>query len=251
MWPAHVINLAANTARMENSARELSRLGIAFERLDAVNGWAMDEGAVAAVYDAGENARRGKYPLVRPEIGCYLSHVEAWRRIAEGEAEGGFVFEDDIRAEDTLGEAMALLSGDEGRDWDMVKLFTFDTDPQVVRERSLGRFRLATTYRVPTCLNGYGLTRDAAAHLAARAIPFFRPVDEDQKFLWETGLRVATLLPPQVRVGDQQAATGTIGTERRRAGARQGLARLRQALHGALYQWRYRRDLARHWKGKA
>ena len=136
MWPAHVINLAANTARMENSARELSRLGIAFERLDAVNGWAMDEGAVAAVYDAGENARRGKYPLVRPEIGCYLSHVEAWRRIAEGEAEGGFVFEDDIRAEDTLGEAMALLSGDEGRDWDMVKLFTFDTDPQVRGSRA-------------------------------------------------------------------------------------------------------------------
>ncbi|MFC6687901.1 hypothetical protein [Jhaorihella thermophila] len=102
--------------------------------------------------------------------------------------------------------------------------------------------------KVPTCLIGYGLRREAAAHLASRALPFFRPVDEDQKFFWETGLRVALVLPPPIEVGDQQAETGTIGNARRAATA--GRSRLRQGLHGALYQLRYRVLLRWHrWRG--
>lgn len=250
MWPAYVINLAANTARMDNSAAQLQAQGIGFERVDGVNGWELDEAEVARVYDPVANARLGKYPLVRPEIGCYLSHIAAWNRIAESAAPGGFVFEDDFKADDSLGDVLAALSGS-AEDWDMVKLFSFDADPQAIAERALGdRFRLVTPYRVPTCLIGYGLTREAARHLCDRAIPFFRPVDEDQKFLWETGLRVATVLPPPILVGDQQTETGTIGTERRKAGRRRGLARLRQAVHGVLYQMRYRRDLQRYWRGR-
>ena len=248
MWPAYVINLAANTARMDNSAAQLQAQGIGFDRIDGVNGWDLDEAEIARVYDPATNARLGKYPLVRPEIGCYLSHIAAWTRIAEGTAPGGVIFEDDFQADDSLSDVLNALSGS-AEDWDMVKLFSFDADPRAIDERALGdRFRLVTTYRVPTCLIGYGLTRGAARRLSERAIPFFRPVDEDQKFLWETGLRVATVLPPPILVGDQQAETGTIGNERRKAGRRRGPARLRQAVHGALYQMRYRRDLRRYWR---
>jgi glycosyl transferase family 25 len=246
MWPAHVINLADNTARMANSARQLQAQGIAFERVDAVNGWAMDAAEVARVYDAAANARRAKYPLVRPEIGCYLSHVAAWARIAEGPAAGGFVFEDDFRADDTLGEVLRLLS-ESAPDWDMVKLFSFDAAPRVLSRRPLGpRHELVVPYRVPTCLIGYGLTREAAGHLAATSVPFCRPVDEDQKFFWETGLRVALVLPPPVVVGDQQTVTGTIGTERRARAAR-GPG---QALRSLTYQARYLAALHWHrWRG--
>ncbi|PWE32217.1 glycosyl transferase family 25 [Maritimibacter sp. 55A14] len=243
MWPSLVINLADNTRRMENSATALTAQGLPFERIEAVNGWQMDEAEVVQVYDAAANRRRARHPLVRPEIGCYLSHIAAWERIAEAEAAGGFVFEDDFQAGDDLAAVLGLLSQDSGSDWDMVKLFSFDRAPKCVRRRALDRaHELVIPYRVPTCLIGYGLTRDAARHLAARARPFFRPVDEDQKFFWETGLRVALVLPPPVSVGDQQTVTGTIGKARRSAGEAGGLARFWRGLR---YQAHYRAAL--HW----
>ncbi len=246
MWPCYVINLAANTKRMENSARALGAQGIVFERLEAINGWKLSDTEVASVYDAAQNRKRAKHPLVRPEIGCYLSHIECWRRIAESEAAGGFVFEDDISVSVDLAEVLKLVSGDDARDWDILKLFSFDHAPRTVSARALGgKHRLVIPFRVPTCLIGYALTRQAAREMVARAVPFFRPVDEDLKFFWETKMRVALVVPPPVSVGDQEAATGTIGNERR--SAKKG-SRL---LHGLIHQVRYNANLHLYrWLGR-
>jgi len=218
IWPSYVINLADNTVRMDNARRQLDAQGLPFHRIDGVNGWRLGPSEIARVYDAQANRARARHDLVPAEIGCYLSHIAAWRAIAEGEARGGFIFEDDFDADDSLAPVLRALTEDDGRDWDMVKLFTFDPDARVVAGRDLTpAIRLVVPFRVPTCLIGYGLTRDAARRLVGRAVPFFRPVDEDQKYFWETGLRVALTLPTPIRVGDQQAATGTIGTARRDA----------------------------------
>ena len=246
MWPAYVINLARNTVRLANSAAQLGKQRIPFERIDAVDGWKLPESEIARIYDAEVNRRRARRPLVRSEIGCYLSHIDAWRRIAEGPAEGGFVFEDDFRAADDLGEILALLS-EVRRDWDMVKLFTLDPDPKCVDRRTLGSgYEIVVPYRIPSCAIGYGLTREVARRLASSAIPFFRAVDEDHKFFWESGLRVALVLPGPVTGGDQQTVTGTIGTERRTAGRGKGVSRLVQARRSFLYQLRYATLLRYH-----
>src|SRR5438477_7156485 len=102
MWPAYVINLAANTRRMEDSARQLGAQGIAWRRIDAVDGRALSSAEIARVYDARRNAQSAKHPLVAPEIGCYLSHIAAWRAVAESNAPGGFIFEDDFAADASL-----------------------------------------------------------------------------------------------------------------------------------------------------
>lgn len=248
MWPSYVINLAENTRRMEASARQLDAAGLPWQRIEGIWGRDLPEAEVARVYDAARNAREGKHALVLPEIGCYLSHIAAWRSIAEGDAPGGFIFEDDFAADGTLAEKLALLSEPQEM-WDMVKLFSFDPAPRMVSEAPLGPYRIGIPYRVPTCLIGYGVTKAAAAHLAARAIPFFRPVDEDQKFVWETGLRVALVLPPPVTVGDQEAATGTIGSVRR--ATRSGRSALGQAWHNMRYQIGYARALRRHRRQEA
>jgi len=249
MWPSYVINLADNTERMARSSAQFKAQGMTLHRVDGVNGWAMSDDEIARVYDPVLNRRRAKHPLVRPEIGCYLSHIKAWETIASGEAEGGFIFEDDFKADDTLADALGALSGDTG--WDMVKLYSLDPDVELLDPRPLGRFTIGIPYRVPTCLIGYGLTKAAAQHLVDTAFPIVRPVDEDQKFFWETGLKVALIAPQPISVGDQQTVTGTIGQSRRKdlpvTGKRGKLA---QALHGLGYQLSYRLKLKYHrWKG--
>ena len=226
MWPSYVINLAANTVRMGNASAQLESQGIPFQRIDAVNGWALSQAEVNRVYDVSANSSRARHDLVPAEIGCYLSHIEAWRTIADGDAPGGFIFEDDFEGDETLASVLVALCQDNGSDWDMVKLFTFDPTAKTVAERDLTPgLRLVVPFRVPTCLIGYGLTRAAARQLVDRSVPFFRPVDEDQKYFWETGLRVALILPAPIKVGDQQTVTGTIGTARREA-AKGGFGRL-------------------------
>lgn len=243
MWPSYVINLTANIARLTAVQRILDAQKIPFERLSAINGWRLTDSKIAAVYDAKRNRRDGRQPLIPAEIGCYLSHIEAWKRIAEGDAKGGFVFEDDFASTDALGPVMSALSEDQGGDWDMVKLFTLaPTVPLGMPRELLPGITLGIPYRVPTCLIGYGLTKKAAAHLASRAVPFFRPVDEDQKFVWETGLRVALVRPAPVLLGDQQTITGTIGSARRE----EKPIGVRHALHSLSYAIRYRIALARH-----
>ncbi len=252
MWPSYVINLADNTERMAQSAAQLTAQGIPFERIEAVNGWEMREEEIAAVYDPVLNRKRAKYPLVRPEIGCYLSHIRAWETIASGPAEGGFVFEDDFAAGPMLAQAIRALSAD-NNGWDMVKLFSLNPDAELMHSRPLSEdFTIGFPYRVPTCLIGYGLTRSAAARLAARAYPIIRPVDEDQKFFWETGLRVALIKPQPISVGNQQATTGTIGQSRRKDNpVSPPRGPLAQALHGLRYQLGYRLALAHHNRKRA
>lgn len=246
MWPCHLINLADNRARLDRSAAEFSRLGLEWHRIEAIDGRKLPKEEIVRVYDAERNARRGKHPLVPAEIGCYLSHIAVWDRIAQGKAPGGFVFEDDFSADDSLPEALVRLS-DNPEDWDMVKLFSFDPSPRLVRSRDLGAgFRLGIPYRVPTCLIGYGLTRRAAARLRDRALPFFRPVDEDQKFFWETGLRVAVVLPTPVHVGNQQADTGTISDSRRTDAMTRRHRGQGRWLHKLGYQLGYRAQLHYH-----
>lgn len=242
MWPSYVINLAENTVRMDNSTRQLTAQRIPFERINAVNGWTLSESEISLVYDAVANRRLAKYPLVRSEIGCYLSHVTAWRRIAENESTGGFIFEDDFLAAEDLADVLRRLCED-NRNWDMVKLFSFDQTPRTVARRRLDpKHEIVVPFRIPSCTIGYGLTREAACHLSKRAIPFFRPVDEDHKFFWENELKVALVLPSPVQVGDQQAMTGTIGEERRSLKKHDGA----RALHGLIYQLRYRALLNWH-----
>ena len=239
MWPLYLINLAANTQRFANCASQFSAQNIPFTRIDAVNGWMLSETEISRVYDAGANRWRARYPLVRSEIGCYLSHINAWRRIAEGSAEGGFIFEDDFRAAGNLGEVMALVSKDR-RDWDMVKFFTLDSNPKCIARRALGPVHeIVAPYRVPSCTIGYGLTQAAAQRLIDRAFPFFRPVDEDHKFFWETGLRVALVLPAPVTIGDEQTVTGTIGAERLIAARSKGVAWLARIGRNLLYRVQY------------
>jgi len=247
MWPSYIINLEDNVTRLRNSSRQMDAQGIDWTRVDGVNGWAMTEEEVAAVYAADENARRAKHPLVRPEIGCYLSHVRAWQMIAADTAHpGGFIFEDDFAAAPELRRALELLSRPDP-DWDVVKLFSFDRSPRMVTDAELGDgLRIGTPYRIPTCLIGYGITREAAARLSETAIPFFRPVDEDMKFFWEKGLRIALVTPPPVTIGSQEAETGTISGTRRAEAKRRRLSDAFRVLKNIRYQVSYEAQLRYH-----
>ena len=246
-WPSYLINLEENVVRRNNSIRQLKFLGLEWYRIDAVNGWKLSETEIAKFYSAEANYYQAKSPLTAPEIGCYISHLKAWERIASGDSAGGFIFEDDFLATAELGSVLADISDDGGSTWDVIKLFSLDESPHTITRQPLGQqHEIVIPYRVPSCMLGYGVTVATAASLADHTIPFFRPVDEDLKFFWETGIRVSLVLPCPITVGAQRTSTGTIGDERRGMKDDPFLKRLSYGLRNVKYQLRYKTKLHFH-----
>src|SRR5436853_557536 len=91
---AYVINLDRSADRLAHMHDALGAIGLAFERIPAADGATL--GA-----DLVEDFRRNRI-VAKPdgwlpgEVGCFLSHLDAWQRIAAGEDSWAAVFEDDI-----------------------------------------------------------------------------------------------------------------------------------------------------------
>ncbi|MCY4275528.1 MAG: glycosyltransferase family 25 protein [Gammaproteobacteria bacterium] len=109
--------------------------------MSAVDGRLLSKREIENVYDADVNRYRARSPLIASEIGCYLSHIEVWKKIAKGNFKGVFIFEDDFQASDELRGLMELLSEDIDN-WDMVKLFSLNTNPKYIEHRPT-RFQTA------------------------------------------------------------------------------------------------------------
>ena len=243
VWPVYLINLADARERREKSGRQFSRANIAYERIEGVNGWNLTDEAIGRVYDETGNRRRGKYPLIKPQIGLFLSHIGAWQRIADDASGGGFVFEDDFAANPSLPEVLRLLSRD-SPDWDLVKLFSRKKPSMPLSRRPLGeRHELVVPYRVPSFNIAYGITKTAAARLSNSVVPFSRQCDETLKFFWEIDLRVSLVWPLPVRIDDETTNIGAVSTTRRAESRRKGWARLRQAARSLSYQCDYQARL--------
>lgn len=214
-WPVYVINMANNTNRMMHVTSQLNELGIPFTRFEAVNGRALTPDQIDAIYDPVANLTRARHPMIKPEIGCYMSHIELWKIIAQSDAQGGVILEDDFSCASDLQAVLDALTTDGGT-WDITKLFSARKQQKIFGLRSLCHGRgLGLPYKVPNTMLGYVIRRNAAKRLANNSLPFSRPVDEDHKHFWEQNLRVKMVSPPPLQFSDLSTETGTITAARR------------------------------------
>jgi len=242
MWPCYLINLDKDRMRLDRAGGELDRAGLAWERLPAVNGRSLSEAELHRHYDAKAAQRFARYPLLAPEIGCYLSHRAAWQRLLDQGTEGAIILEDDLRITGDLAAVAAALVAQPG--WDIAKLFSFKPIRFVGAVTPLtDSVRLGVPERVPSTTLGYAITRDGAARALAASERFFRPIDEDHKFFWELGLRIKAVDPSPLATGLEETAEGTIGQARR--AHERPRSKLAQSLRNARYQLRYRIGLLR------
>src|SRR5215471_18942579 len=88
-----LVNLERRPDRLAAMKAQLDRLGIAFERFDAVDAKTADPVALRAPF-----ATSGPLGALSPgDMGCTLSHVRIWRMIGDGPDKWATVLEDDIQ----------------------------------------------------------------------------------------------------------------------------------------------------------
>jgi glycosyl transferase family 25 len=174
MMKCLVINLDRSSDRLAHVTAEFGRVGIAFERVAAVDARLRPDLAQMPL----RIPRSIGWRLTDSEIACLLSHRRCWEIIARGNDPYCAVFEDDV----VLCDGAEALLGDTGwipADADIVKLETFLKKTVVGQGRDLpvDGFSLSRLYSVHLGTAGYVLSRQAARDLLGETVDVGIPVD--------------------------------------------------------------------------
>jgi glycosyl transferase family 25 len=170
-----LINLERRPDRLAAMKDQLDRLGLAFERFDAVDARTADPAELNAPF--APDGPLG--PLSAGEKGCLSSHLRLWRRIASGEDRHAVILEDDVVLS---GDAPKFLGDDAWipREAGLLKLERFGDANQLFfvgkrRTCVLGR-QAAPLLSKQYGSGGYIIARETAAMLAGTEKPAL-PID--------------------------------------------------------------------------
>ena len=209
-----VINLDRAPDRLLRITQQLQRVGLPFVRITAVDARAFTPEQQAALDVPNYRRKHGMEPLAG-ELGCYLSHVEAMRRLLASDAAYALVLEDDVIVTDRLPAALAGLIAQPTR-WDMVKLSAVHSGTPIrVLQVAPGQ-QLAVMLSRCTGSSAYVVNRRAATaylhgqHGQHGLLPMSLPYDHVFDQGWRFGLKVRLLTPTPCEHDEQTPST--IGT---------------------------------------
>ncbi len=211
---AFILHLERATGRRASVEALRALLPIEGEVLPAVDGQRLPTEAVKAAYVRQRFSPRYPFALGLPEIGAFLSHRAAWRRIVDENLDFAFVFEDDAAIDAGLFAALLDFAAAERGRWTYVLLPAAGLEPDgdVVARR--GDFALLRPHAPPLRAIGQIVSRAAAERLLALTAPFDRPVDTFLQMAWVTGETLLIATPTPIR--DVSRETGGTTVQRRR-----------------------------------
>lgn len=223
-----VINLNESTERLERLKSEFERIGLDFERIPAVDGRKLSENQIFEHYSSKLNRKKYFVPLSRPEIGLYMSHLKACEKIISESLDFGIILEDDIVLKEGFQIVPQVLSSLKHK-WNYIKLiapgkkkkikarikipvelpaklsipkYSGEDTPDKYEKNDGPRnikiplqFELITWNKPPIGTAAYAITLDGAKEFLSKRSIFFRPIDVDLQYEWETSLKVQGLRP--------------------------------------------------------
>lgn len=214
----------------------MERESVAFQRYSAIDGRDLTEHQIGKSTGlCGEPKLKSK--ITRSEIACYLSHMAVWRKIAEGEAEGGFIFEDDVELVSGAGRVMRAIVERE-LDWDILRFYSNKPKRLNYRMPIIDGYETGIARKAPGTTIGYAITRPAARHLLETSLPICRPVDVELKLWWRNGLYTRIVSPPLCRPHERLLDTSDIEPDRKNVrGRSRSLRFVRNLRYQIVYNW--------------
>jgi glycosyl transferase, family 25 len=191
-----VINLARSPDRMRWMTEQLQRLGLPFERVEAIDGQTADL--------SREMARLGVRPSGAPsrsagprEAALYLSHLQVWARVAELGLDAACILEDDVEIHGDVAAILKDLSAVPEKPW-IVRLERWDRGAYGASIAKLGGYELLYTTAPLQYTAGYCITA-AAIRAAIPVLAEMRsPIDAALYSLPGRFARILTASPAPV-----------------------------------------------------
>jgi glycosyl transferase, family 25 len=191
--PIFVINMDDAPHRLGSMAARLGELGLSFERLPAVNGRLLSNEEKRRV-----NPKRSWCYLQDSELGCYLSHLKAFREIVERGIPRAIVMEDDALFEPDF-PVWAQSDCPLPADLDILKLEGFGAKscPKIPISSYANR-TIYYSYKHTGGAAAYIITREGARKALMNLQVVSGQLDYDL-FLWKYGLSVYDVHPYPAR----------------------------------------------------
>ncbi len=213
---AFIIHLERAAARKGSVEALRARLPIDSEILPAVDGRLLPPEAVEAAYVRARFSPRYPFALGLPEIGAFLSHRAAWRRIVSDGLDHAYVFEDDAAIDSAAFAPLLDFVTAERPRWGYVLMPASGLEPAGAVIARRGALSLLRPYAPPLRAIGQIVSREAAERLLQLTAPFDRPVDTFLQMAWISGITLLVATPTPVR--DVSGDTGGTTVQRRRVG---------------------------------
>lgn len=208
--PVYVISLGRSIERREAIVRHLNSLGIQFEVVEAVDGATLNDDQVTTMTcETSKNLHRGT-------IGCYMSHISVYEKIASKKQPLALILEDDARLSPKA--VQLLTAGIDSPDFDYCFLDSDDHNDRVAiyYDPSMGKQTNNgfTYYRLsdgPQTLHAYLITRDAASKRLEHAYPIRKPVDLYDHLPYP--IRFAAIINPKLAWVSEQSLVSFTSTK--------------------------------------
>ncbi|KAJ1819353.1 hypothetical protein LPJ60_003813 [Coemansia sp. RSA 2675] len=184
---------------------------------------AFDYAQTTGPLEANRLAQERGYLINGTHLACYLSHLNAYRRMVAESIETALILEDDIDMEMDIRERhsqiMTQVGQRYGGDWDMLFVghCTYDANEPAGLQPSWRHKerRNAELYEAeyPMCMHAYALTKECARRLAVVLEERLKTVGQDIDLVLAIGVQfgMSTVLgvspPPIVQVGRNELAS--------------------------------------------
>lgn len=210
----YIISLKDSTERRRKSADKLSRLGVHFEFLDAVDGRKGDHPLLARFNKSKFLSRHGR-PSVPGEAGCYASHYLLWQKCVELNRPI-VILEDDFELAENAREAFEVAAH-LADDFGYIRLESTRRKPSITRWRQ-GGYKLVRFMKTPQCMTCYQLSPDAARALIRASDEFVYPVDVFVRNQHLHGVPIYGLTPPPIKRAAKDEDDSIIGDRHQEKG---------------------------------
>lgn len=243
-----LINLERSVKRREKMQQRLNDLGLNYHWQPAIDGAARKDELWDSVNQKVFERNVGRSVLLG-EIGCYHSHLMAWREFLQTTDDVLLVLEDDVVFGADFMSALALALKHKA-DWDFLKLNKIRAKQPVCQKR-LGDYRLNAYIGPATGFGAYLIQRHTAEKLLPKMLPIRRPIDHEADRIFEHDFRHYGLepFPSEVRDEQESTITGSSFNAVQRWGLYRRLPsyimRLTNQLRRIIYLWRKKRLISK------
>ncbi|HEV7479786.1 MAG TPA: glycosyltransferase family 25 protein [Roseiarcus sp.] len=206
---AFILHLERARSRAATVRSLRASLGIESEVLGAIDGPCLTPQEVDQAYARRRFRPTYPFPLTRTEVGVFLSHRLAWRRIVDDALDFAFIFEDDAEIDPSAFAALVEFVTLERLAWDYVLL-----PAQPIRRgtpvASRGALTLMRPDAPPLRAIAQIVSLAAAKRLLDRTLPFDRPIDTLMQMTWVTGQPVLVASPSPIRDVSREIGGSTV-----------------------------------------
>lgn len=181
------INLDKDQARYHAISLLLNQLNFSHHRVSAVYGKALSETFMKSFVDMKTYKLFFNGALPGPgEVGCFLSHVKAWKCFLNSSAEFALIFEDDAKFDPAILNQLVQKLITCPQSWDICSLFA-PLNPHKILPilRISEKYQLVRSFEETSGALAILLNRKAAQALLSKAYRYTLPLDHYIQRTWE------------------------------------------------------------------